>query len=294
MVRPKEGRTTTDPPPWYAPRYRNRGRLDEYLGDPQAHFLEILDVSFISWLNGYQSLDWSYEGCVVAIVRELGPGLRVANFLTAFYVVVLASFPDVLSEVPLVGQHVMLRDERDAVFGNYTLNFTFVLWLVAHATLCIGFMLIRLSNHAYTAADDCTPFYRLPVRELFETRVNRPQTVYAGVSNVVMAVLYGAYFILASLTTHTVLAHMYVERNPWFAALLLMQVVFTVVAALDDVSQVGGPYGIQEASKTAAILLSLRFWVLLPPLVIWSVGSVFAAFPPWECAECGHHREYFD
>ena len=74
MVRPKEGRTTTDPPPWYAPRYRNRGRLDEYLGDPQAHFLEILDVSFISWLNGYQSLDWSYEGCVVAIVRELGPG----------------------------------------------------------------------------------------------------------------------------------------------------------------------------------------------------------------------------
>ena len=127
------------------------------------------------------------------------------------------------------------RDERDAVFGNYTLNFTFVLWLVAHATLCIGFMLIRLSNHAYTASDDCTPFYRLPVRELFETRINRTQTVYAGVSNIVMAVLYAAYFILASLTTHTVLAHMYVERNPWFAALLLMQVVFTVVAALDDV-----------------------------------------------------------
>ena len=44
MVRPKPGAVGTDAPPWYAPRYRNRGRLDEYLGDTQAHYLEILTV----------------------------------------------------------------------------------------------------------------------------------------------------------------------------------------------------------------------------------------------------------
>lgn len=286
MVRPKPGAVVTDAPPWYAPRYRNRGRLDEYLGDTQAHYLEILTVEWVNVLTGKKTLDWSYEPCSVAVVRELGPGLRVSNFLTAFYIVVLSSC---YLDTPLVGQHVMLRDERDAQFGNGTLNVTFVFWLVSHALLVVGFWLIRSDNPAISAGDDCTPFYRLPVRELWEVRVNRQRTFYSDFSGGVMTVLYFCYFVLASLATHTVLAHMYVERNPWFAALLLLQVLFTLVASFDDATQIGGPYGIQEASKTASIVLCARFWIIIPLLTIWSVGSVFAAFPPYNCIECTHY-----
>ena len=273
-----------DEAPWYGLRYRNRGRLDEYLGDTQPHYFEVLAVRVTGWLNGRQSLDWSYETCIVATVRELGPGLRLANFLTAFYVVVLAS---TVLDVPLVGQHVILRHDRDATFGNVTMNIAFCIWVLAHALLSIGFWLIRYGNRAMSAADDCTPFYRLPVRKLWEERSTHPGTLYESLSNAIMFAFYLIYFVLASLCTHTIMAHLYVERNPWFAALLLLQAVMVGVAGLDDLSQIGSPFGIQEASKTASIVLCARGLIVVPLVLIWSVGAVYAAFPPWECVECG-------
>ena len=75
-------------------------------------------------------------------------------------------------------------------------------------------------------------------------------------------------------------------QNAWFAALLLLQSVMLIVSTLGDAINTGSPWGIQEASRVASVLLGLRLRALVPMTVIFSVASVFAAWPPSYCAQC--------
>ena len=72
----------------------------------------------------------------------------------------------------------------------------------------------------------------------------------------------------------------------WFAGLLVFQCVMLVAGALGDAIDTGSPWGIQEASRIASVLLGLRLRVLVPVTVIFSVAAIFASWPPSYCAEC--------
>ena len=104
------------------------------------------------------------------------------------------------------------------------------------------------------------------------------------------SLLYGIFFIVVAIvgiiSTHTVLSHMWQARNVWFAALLIVQCVMLVVSSIGDAIDTGSPWGVQEASRVASVLLGLRLRVLVPVTVIFSIGSVFASWPPSYCAEC--------
>ena len=62
--------------------------------------------------------------------------------------------------------------------------------------------------------------------------------------------------------------------------------LLALFSSLDDLTQIGSPWGIQELSKTASILLSYRAIVAMPVTLVWSIAAVYASFPPWECALC--------
>ena len=119
-----------------------------------------------------------------------------------------------------------------------------------------------------------------------EQRAAEPKTWYTTVVRLWAFLFYGAYFVLGVLATHTLISHMANTHNPYIAALLLLQSVLAVLASLDDLTNLGSPWCIQECSKFASVLLSVRGLYLIPVTVIWTACAVAAAFPPSYCKEC--------
>ena len=48
-------RRTQKEQPWWVPRYQNRGKIEQYLGDTQPFLVEILAVRVMQVLNGHVS-----------------------------------------------------------------------------------------------------------------------------------------------------------------------------------------------------------------------------------------------
>lgn len=267
----------------YCPRYKNRGSLAEYLGDSQPLLLEKVAVRVVQTLNGCLSLDWEYENSILILIRETGLGFRLSYFVTNVSVVLSTLYLD----VPLLGQHKLDRAGRDFLFGDFAVNVCFFFFCVDAAVLALAYFLIRWEGcHARPGqVGECVPFYRLPMRQLREFR-SAPVTSYTWLMRWIFFVYYVCYFLAAVLSLHTVLSHMYVASNGWFALLLLLINVSVVMTALFDLSLIGSPWGVQEASRTASWLVCLRGIVLVPLTVIWSATSVVAAFPPAYCVRC--------
>ena len=70
------------------------------------------------------------------------------------------------------------------------------------------------------------------------------------------------------------------------AVLLCAQTAMLLVSSLGDACSIGSPWGIQQSSRVASILLSFRSIVLMPVTVIWTIAAIVASFPPSECVTC--------
>jgi len=270
---------------WWCPRYRNRGGLDDYLGDTQPAHVEVLAVRIAQYLNGCRTLDWTYENWLTTLLRELGPGLRVGYFLTAFSVVVVASIA--LPNPPLF-MFPLRMDALETRFADLTMTFAMLLWTFDFAVLCWAYYWIR---HNATPArmhdnSEWVPFLRVPTLRTREDREQDEETLYRSLVRGLAAAFYVTYFFLGVLATHTLLSHMYRARNPYLAAVLLIQSAFALLSSLDDLTQIGSPWGIQECSKWASCLLCMRGLYLIPATLIWTGCAVAASFPPSYCIEC--------
>lgn len=273
-----DGKCDSNAPSWWCPRYRNCGTIEEYLGDPQATAVEVVAVRVAQWMNGCASLDWCYENLLTTILREIGPGLRISQFLTAASVVFVTPL---FLEVPLLFEHDVFHPNPDMMWGDVTISVAFYLWAVDFALLALSWMLIRYHGTPAQCGDagQCTPFYRVTTRQLREQRALQKATLPQQLVRWSFAALFGVFFVLGIFATHTTLSHMYVRQNKWFAYLLVLQMVLVATATLDDLTQIGSPWGIQESSKTASVLLSFRALILIPVTLIWSIAAIFASFP---------------
>lgn len=277
---------------WYAPRYENCSRdVSRYLGTTQPTFSELCAVSFSSWLNGNRSLDWTYESCTTTMVRELGPGLRFAHLITSFYIVVFATL---FLGRPLLFEFDIVHKETDMRFGNLTIAVAFYLWAVDLAIVTIAHFLGRrgsaMSNDGPAA--QFTPFYRplvyylreeRPLRALKQTSADK---CVQNTSMLVAGLVYLSFYVLGVLSMHTILGHMYNRKNVWFAVLLGLLTLMAGFSTMDDLTQIGSPWGIQEASPWASRLLSIRGCWIFPISVVWLAAAVAASFPPSWCADC--------
>ena len=172
---------------WYEPRYRNIGRLEEFLGDTEPFWVEVVAVRFGQWINGCYSLDWTHESWPVTILRELGPGFRFGFFFVSLYIVVLARF--VLGH-PKVLEYGLESDNSTLRFANATVTITFVLWLVDLVLLCWSHFLVRWEGASNDDDANCTPFVRPFPRQLREVRRSKPR----GARQLLEGALFAVYF----------------------------------------------------------------------------------------------------
>ena len=254
---------------WYDKAYKNApGRVEQFTNTEEPFLVELMAVRTWQCLNGCTSLDWTYENCAVATIRTVAPAFRLAHFLTGVYLIFLSLF---VLEWPLVFRYdLFLSTNRDMGPGNITINVCMLLWGLDFAFLATGYYLIRVnSKGGWNCFSSVTGY--------------RPVTWLSSAYN---AILFLAVAIVGIISMHTVLSHMWHARNVWFAGLLLLQCFMLVIASLGDAIDTGSPWGIQEASRVASVLLALRLRALVPMTVIFSVASVFASWPPSYCVEC--------
>ena len=270
---------------WWCPRYRNCGSMEDFLGDAQPDWLEVNAVRTAQWLNGCRTLDWTYENGITWFLRAVGPGVRLGYFLTAFTVVVIGSL---VLDAPPALMYPLRRDTLETRWSDLTMTITLLLWTFDFATLCWSYYDIR---HNATPSDfnnngEWVPFLRVPTLRSREQRAQDPETTYSTIVRGLAAAFYTVYFFIGVIATHTLLSHMYVNKNPFLAVLLIMQCIYAVFASLDDLTHIGSPWGIQECSKGASVLLSLRGLYVIPITFGWTGCAIAASFPPYYCREC--------
>lgn len=268
-------------------RYKNHGRIEEYLGDDDPSFFECLAVRITQRLNYCVSLDWAYESYIVCVVRSIGAGFRLAFVLLSLYVVVgLAMLrPD---DGPLVFEYELAHPQPTMRFAEATVNVAFWLWVVDLFLLLGAHLLIRLDGPFAEACElaATTPFYRVVIREPKEVRAQRRWSVLDwGMCAYLVLLHVGCYFV-GALAIHTLLGQMLNDRNVYLRTTFLVVLCTWAVSALDDLTQVGSPWGVQEASKRGAVILCTRACVIVPLTLVWSIAAVVACFPPSECREC--------
>ena len=266
------------PRPFYEPRYKNSGSLAEFLGNEQPLFLEVIAVRLIQTLNGCETLDWRFENSILVLIRELGLGLRWGFFLSNASILVSSFY----LEQPIVGQFNLSKSNYGFQFGNVTILICWLLWCVCAALIALAYFLIGIEGTRARPTSDwaCAPFYRVPTRQLREYRQDKPPTCYDTTSNAVLMAYYFIYFCTSCVASHTVLSQMYSQQNPWFAVLLIVNVVLLLLTSLFDLSLIGSPWGVQEASRTASLLVCVRGLIVVPVTAIWTAAALYAAFPP--------------
>lgn len=243
------------------------GSVERYLNTPEPFLVEVTAVRTWQCLNGCVSLDWAYENCVVYTIRVVAPAFRIANFLTGVYLIILSQF--VLSW-PLVFRYDLFQSNTTMRAGNVTVNACMMLWALDFVFLSAAYFFVNTNT-------------KRKEWWLWSAIGYRPHHC---LSAIIYGAIYAAVAVVGIISTHTVLSHMWHVQNAWFAALLLLQSIMLIVSTLGDAINTGSPWGIQEASRVASVLLGLRLRALVPMTVIFSVASVFAAWPPSYCAQC--------
>lgn len=264
-------------PKWWESSYKNRGKMEDYLGNTQPFLVEILAVRVMQTLNGNVSLDWAYQNCTLATVRSLSPGFRWAYVLTGVYICLLSLF---WLDTPLLFRYDLVSPQPTMRFGNTTVAVCMFLWSVDYAILSTGWYLVaRVGTQGSNILDRCCLCFSSATESDGKQKTNV-------LVSVVFALFFVAVFAISCISTHTILGHVYSAQNTWFVYLLAAQAFMLLVSSLGDLCNIGSPWGIQQTSHIASIILSFRGLILMPLTIIWSIASVIASFPPSYCATC--------
>tara|TARA_B100000780_G_C21066131_1_gene428698 strand:- start:129 stop:1070 length:942 start_codon:yes stop_codon:yes gene_type:complete len=264
-------------PKWWEEKYKNRGNIEDFLGNTQPFLVEVLAVRIMQTLNGNVSLDWAYQNCTLATVRSLAPGFRWAYILTGIYIALLSLF---WLETPLLFRYDLVSPQPTMRFGNTTLGVCMFLWCLDYAILSTGWYLVaRVGSEGSNVLDRCCLCFSTTTEDKDKQKTNV-------LISMVYALFFFAVFVIGCLATHTILGHVYSAKNVWFVYLLAAQAFMLFVSSLGDLCNVGSPWGIQQSSHIASIILSFRGLFLMPLTIIWSIASVIASFPPSYCATC--------
>ena len=248
--------------------YENTPRtVDRYTNMNEPFLVEVMAVRTWQCLNGRASLDWTYENCVVYTIRAVSPAFRVATFLTGVYLIFLSWF---VQSWPMVFRYNLFLENGSMKPGNVTINACMILW-------ALNFKFMATAYYFTWSSSKGEGWW------LWSTLGFRP---HGWLSTLVIAAVCNCVAVVGIILVHTVLSHMWQAQNVWFAVLLLLQCAMLVVATLGDAINIGSPWGVQRASRIASVLLGLRLIALMPVTLIFSVASVFSAWPPSYCLQC--------
>lgn len=240
----------------------NKARRIQATEDTEERFLvELMVVRTRQCFNECVALDGSRENWVFATICTVAPALRLAYFLTGIYLIIQSRF---FLDRALVFRYDNFASGSGDSPSFITMNACLVLWVIDFLFLAAAYHYAQLAS--------------------LDRRVRSSPVLGYRVVQWIAALLCGIFFVSAAvvgiISTHTILSHMWHARNGWFAGLLLFQCVMLVVGALGDAIDLCSPWGVQEASRIASVLLAFRLRVFVPVTVIFSVAAIFASWPP--------------
>lgn len=249
-----------------------------------ASLMEIMAVRSYYVLNAC-----IYDGTETFIVsgcRVLGYSCRLALYLTSIVFIVYATCMapvDVLFRYSFTRDRVNDELRTDGVSSDPAAAFlwlVFSVWIVSIFTCMSTYVMGRLGREGYSGQCVSAPFclcMRSPLPGKFDSG-----------NRCVMALFLMLWFAMlgtmASLTIYSVMAHLYVKRNVYFAYFLAVMTIFTAGGALADALSIGGIDGIRVTSPHASFLAALRAVVIVPIQVIVTTAFLFFVFPPWSSA----------
>ena len=264
---------------WWEPVYENHSTLDKYFGGFDFYLAETVAVRVRQWVQGCRSLDWARETWLSWLVID-GAAFRIAQTISAIYLLIASSL---IMERPMVFSDHVYTLNSTMQFANVTLFVCFWIFTASVGLVSLGHFLIVWDGRVQ---EWTPPFFLAPTRTLRQDRVVRPLGPEDWVQRTFYAIFYGFHYVGVSILGHTCLAHMLHDKNGTCAVLLGINVLLMCASAFDDFFFVGGPYGMSERSRLGSALICLNSLFVAPLLVIWTVCSIFAAFPPSECVTC--------
>lgn len=278
------GKTASVPPDSFLPS-DTKNRFTDGSDGLRGHMLgnsTFVEVIASRWWYVFNGCEYGEEKCIPMLLRPLGWGCRLAFYLLSALFCVTA---EMRSPSPIGfytfsrkrdDEGVLTNDSSD--FFEWYVSLVFVLWLVAIFTETMSYVVGRGGSAApHDGQCSATPF-------LFFNRV----TIGGGEDDcrcfkgVLILVWFLGFGVTASVMMHTIVAHLFVSRNTYFAWLFLMLLAFQLLAGLADVLSIGHIDGLQVQNRVASWLVSIRVVLILPVLAIVSVCFVFFCSPPWD------------
>lgn len=280
---------TLPPSKWMPNDARNRFDKEDIDGmkaylPGEASLIEIMASRVYYVLNGCIYDD--DDNFVVMGIRPIGWGCRMAYFLFSvifcFYTLTLDTNP--------IGKYNFSRGRstEGELTGKSSDPFeafviaTYVLWVLSIVTSAFTYLAGRYSAKNPYKGQFCASF---PFLLCNRTAIHDDD--HNGTRCLLMLALTVWWLGLAtaaSAVVYTIMSHMYVKRNIYFAWLLVTLLCFVVLATLADTLSLGGPTGIYVQSRQASWVASFRAVVLVPVQVIFTLFFLWLCNPPWTSA----------
>ena len=247
-----------------------RGHVPGY-----ASLMEILASRYFYVLN---CCDYDAESLLTIIIRPLGWGARLAFYIFSVVFAIMAMYH---TNNPML-QYTFsrerdaegtLRDDPTDIF-EWAVYGIFVVWVVSIATEMLSYLVGRGVGRPYSG--QCSTFPLL----LFN-RVAMPSESGRCCFYVLLAFWYIGAALFATAMMHTIVSHMFVTRNLFFAILFAVLTAFQLLAALADAVSIGGIDGLTVSNRPGSWLASFRVIVMAPIQTIASVAFIILCFPSY-------------
>ena len=270
--------------------FKNCASVEEYLGDTQPVFTEVLAVRTFQRLCGERrtkneqgetsTLDFFYESCVVSALRDVGPALRGSVAITGVCMLLFGVWRDEFLFLP----STLWRESFAMQPGNVTVSVCLFTWLLDAGLTALAFGLLNFGRGDFRLSIYSTRAEREPSPSLWFCDLRG--SAFRPLRFVYYFLIFLALFVFQGFVLHTLLAQIFVRRNHYYAILLGVLAVFAGITGLADLCSIGSPWGVGESSRRASQLLSLRGVVFAPLVVWWTLCAVVASWPPSFCEEC--------
>lgn len=280
---------TLPPEAWFPPDAKGRFNREDVDGlrsylPGEAGIFEIMASKVYYTLNGCV-----YDGddsFVVAALRPLGWGCRVGFYL---FCLIFCFYTLTLEDSP-IGKYNFSRgrNQDGELTGTSSDPFeafvwsTFGIWVLSIFTSVLTYLVGRYNAKNPYQEQFCASF---PFILCNRTAIH--DDVHDGTRCMLMLALTVYWLGLAtaaSTVVYTVLSHLYVKRNVWFAWLLVALLALVALATLADALSLGGPTGIYVQSRQASWLASFRAVVLVPVQILFTLFFLWMCSPPWTSA----------
>jgi hypothetical protein len=250
---------------------------DQLRGHVPGH-ASLIEILASRWFYVLNCCDYQSESVITMVLRPLGWGSRLAfyAFSAVFMLMSMNHESNPLLQYTFSrerdGEGTLRNDDSD-IFEPFVYAI-FAIWVFSIATEMLSYLVGRGAGRPH--AKQCSAF---PI--VLFNRVAIPAESSRCCFYVLLALWYVGATLFATAMLHTIISHLFVTRNFYFAVLFAVLTAFQLLAALADAVSIGGIDGLAVSNRPGSWLASMRVVVLLPIQVIGSVAFIILCFPSY-------------